>query len=340
MKKVCIVCSEFGKDKGGIQNWIYNIYKLLEMNKCKVDVYAYKEDKFKIFPFFKKRDIYILSTWKMCVFVFFHMIFLKKANFYILVHGNELLDTNIFFKKLLTFISKINNVKFIANSKAIGEIFYKEVGKKIDFIQNPFIDFNEFEYLKNNVSVKIKANNSIPIFYTISRLVKRKNIENVIRAFYELYKEGFEFKYYIAGEGPEYENIKFLINKLHLDKNIIMLGKVDEKTKIRYFMESDYFLLPSIFDEKGGSIEGYGIVFIEANYFKLPVLSGNTGGMKEAVINNVTGLHTNGTIDDIKRNIKDIIEKKWDKEKIKEHALRHDIHKQTLFLTFLGCLNE
>jgi len=82
------------------------------------------------------------------------------------------------------------------------------------------------------------------------------------------------------------------------------------------------------------SIEGYGIVFIEANSYGVPVISGNTGGMKEAVINSVTGYHCNGTVLDIVDKILLAIETPFNINLIYKHALKHDYRNQLDFYIF------
>ncbi len=330
-KKVHLITSEWGKEKGGIQNWMYNIKKLLEKNSYDVDIFAYREKYLRKYPPFKENVLYILSTWKMLMFLFFHPIFLRKAKFIVFVHGNELLDNKYGFEKLLIYFSKFKNIKFVANSRAIADIFWEKTGRKIDFIQYPFIDFEEFNIYKDIP----KKENEKPVFLTISRLMKRKNITNVLYALKNLKDEGYSFSYFIAGKGPEYERIKTLTDELGLKDEVFLLGRVSEEEKIKLLKQADYFLLPSIYDKKEGSIEGYGIVFIEANYFGIPVLSGNTGGMKEAVLNGITGFHCDATVEDIKSKIKKMLDHNWDRNKIISHALKHDINKQDKFLEFL-----
>lgn len=61
----------------------------------------------------------------------------------------------------------------------------------------------------------------ICLFFTVTRLVRRKNIHSVIRAIYELSLENVHVKYYIAGEGPEKEYLKKLVVSFHLEDSVI-----------------------------------------------------------------------------------------------------------------------
>ena len=323
MKKILLITPEIGQDKGGIQNWMYFVEKLLKYNQYNIDSFAYKNDKKRKFFNIFKSDIFILATWKMSIFII--PILIKKKEIFIFVHGNEILDSNKIFKYLLKYLCKRKNIYFIANSNAIANLFFEETNRKIDLVQYPFMLINN----KNIVSKKDGRN-----FFTITRLVKRKNIQNVIYAFHKLKREKFRFVYNIAGMGEEVNNLKKLVQELKLEKEIHFMGKVSEEEKEKLYKKSNYFLLPSLFDEETGSIEGYGIVFIEANSYKIPVLSGNTGGMIEAVIDNTTGLHSDGSIDDIYNRIKKLVDMDFDYSDIYHHAKQHDYLKQDKFLDF------
>jgi len=333
MKKISIITPEFGKGKGGIQNWMYYLYKFLDCNDFDLAVYAYREDNFFVkFAKLFKSDVYMLATWKMSIFVFPFILF-KKRKIFIFVHGDEILNLNFFKLFWIKRLARDDSISWIANSQAISELFLKEIKLEVDFIQPPFLDtkVDSFKKLKN----------SKPKFFTISRLVKRKNIDNTIKALYELAKEDFEFSYIKAGDGVEREKLVNLVKNYSMQDKIQIVGKIDEVKKDRLLKECDYFLLPSLFDKYTGSIEGYGIVFIEANAYGVAVLSGNTGGMLEAVKQGLTGYHCDGSIEDIKLNIIKLMQTNFDKNIIVEHANKHHYENQMQFLNFIiGEINE
>lgn len=327
MKQAMIVTPEFGKDKGGIQNWMYFVQKLLNFRGWKTEVYAYKEDHIldKI-GLLLKLKVYFLATWKMSFFLF-PVVLLSKRTFFIFVHGNDILCLNKFQKKWIRYLCGKSSIHFIANSKAIAAIFHEEVKCNIDFVQPPFMEITDNH-------PKIKQNKTY-VFLTISRLVKRKNIHRVIQALHRLKKEGLDFHYYIAGDGEEKKDLITLVKNLSMENEIEILGRVEEEQKMSLYKRSNYFLLPSVYDEADGSIEGYGIVFIEANSFGIPALSGNSGGMTEAVIDQVSGLQCDGSVDDIVEKIKKIIKIDFDGEVLYQHAKKHDYRVQQSFLSFI-----
>ncbi len=327
MKKALIVTSEFGREKGGIQNWMFYVHKLLGLHDFDMGIYAYKENNpFKKIKWLLKSQIYLLATWKMSLFIM-PILLKKKKTVFVFIHGNDILNLTRFQKNWLGYLCKISHIYFIANSQAVAKIFYETTKREIDFVQYPFMEIVEEQSKLNSPE--------IPTFLTISRLVKRKNIHNVLFALQQLKNEGLAFQYRIAGKGIETENLRNLIQTLALGQEVQLLGSVTEEEKEELYVNSDYFLLPSVYDKDDGSIEGYGIVFIEANGYGLPVLSGNTGGMTEAVENDKTGLYCDGTVNDIAQKIKSLINISFDDELLYSHAKKHNYLKQQAFLDFI-----
>ncbi|PHS40070.1 MAG: hypothetical protein COB07_04970 [Sulfurovum sp.] len=327
MKKALIVTSEFGREKGGIQNWMFYVHKLLGLHDFDIDVYAYKEDN----PFRKLKQllqsqVYLLATWEMSLFIIPSLL-LKKKIVFIFIHGNDILNLNRFQSFWLNYLCGQTQIYFIANSQAVAQIFSQITKREIDLVQYPFMEISE-KYPETKT-------HKIPVFLTISRLVKRKNIHHVLLALHKLKSEGLQFQYYIAGKGAEKETLMNLVETLSLSPEVQVLGAISEKEKAELYLSSDYFLLPSVYDRTDGSIEGYGIVFIEANAHGLPVISGNTGGMTEAVRDAVTGYQCDGTVDDIAQKIRTMLATPFDSSVLYSHAQRHYYLKQKAFLHFI-----
>lgn len=326
MKRLFLLAPQKSREKGGIQNWMYYTAKLLEENGYRVSFYAYREESPPgYFRHFACGGA-ILATWKMALPIL-PTLLVSKKDVFIFVHGNEILDFSFFLKPLIDYLVHRKRTYFIANSKAVADLFFRRFGRKVDLVQHPFLE------IRTNLPNK-KAEGKR--FLTISRLVKRKNIDTVLRAFAKLRKEGFDFRYEIGGSGPQMERLERLTYELGLEENVKFLGHLSEEQKAACYEEADFFLLPSIYDRQSGSIEGYGIVYIEANMYGIPVLSGDTGGMVEAVIDGVTGLHSDGTIESVAEKIVTLTRYPFNRMKILEHAREHDYRIQNRFLNFIG----
>ncbi|MCA1321851.1 glycosyltransferase family 4 protein [Bacillus tianshenii] len=89
-----------------------------------------------------------------------------------------------------------------------------------------------------------------------------------------------DFQFFIAGDGPDQENVKSLITSLGLSEKVIMLGTVREPEK--FLKEMDVLLLTS-------NREVFPMVILEAMAVGTPVISIDRGGIGEAIINGETG---------------------------------------------------
>ena len=128
-------------------------------------------------------------------------------------------------------------------------------------------------------------------------------------------------QYIIAGDGPEKKNLYKLINKLKLNKNIKLVGKVNEEEKVSLLEISDLHIMPTILDKRLSSVEGFGMSYIEAGIYNTPSISSGLGGTKESVKNKSTGLICNPeSVNSIKNSILKIVDNKNYHKKISLNA--------------------
>lgn len=329
-KKISIITTETDESSGGIQKWMYNLYQGIQSKGYKTFFFSYKKLCINNYIFALQSDLLFLPTWKIAFF-FLPILILFKKKIIILVHGNEFLKINFPLNLLFCYLIKRKNTYFIANSYSIAKKFSILHNRDVDFVQYPFLSVKN-----NSLYNKIYRNHhNKKRFITICRLVKRKNIINVLEAFYYLKKNNFCFLYFIAGKGPEYMNIKNQIMNLNLERQVFLLGHITESKKNILLRNSDYFIMPSVLDVEDSSIEGYGISFIEANSFGIPVISGNTGGMVESVVDGKTGIHSDGTVKNLIQQIEKITKTHFEKDQIFKHARNHDYRRQQPFYDFV-----
>lgn len=103
---------------------------------------------------------------------------------------------------------------------------------------------------------------------TVSRLLKLKNIDLVIRA---LEKIKYDYIFDIYGDGPERESLEQLIKKFGLENKIHLQGFINNEDLPSKLREYNLFIMPSY-------PESLGRVYFEAMASGLPVIaSKNTG---------------------------------------------------------------
>lgn len=116
---------------------------------------------------------------------------------------------------------------------------------------------------------------------SVGEVNENKNHQVIVRAIAELPNTiKTRIQYFIAGQGPEMENIKSLTTDLNLDKQVHLLGFRDDV--INLYKAADAFAFPSI-------REGLGLAAIEAMASGLPLITSRSGGIKDYSIDGVTG---------------------------------------------------
>lgn len=145
----------------------------------------------------------------------------------------------------------------------------------------PGIDTDKLDQKNTPDDVLKKYDITAPYILTVSRLVKRKGIDDLLRAMATIKKS-----IVIVGDGPERSNLEQLAQEIDIDAKF--LGAIsDEDVHALYSRAQLFALTPK---ELPGDYEGFGIVYNEAAYFGLPVVGTHTGGVPEAVQDGVTGI--------------------------------------------------
>ena len=160
------------------------------------------------------------------------------------------------------------------------------------------------------------------ILTTVGRLVERKGvywfINNVMPAL------DSRFHYIVAGEGPDYERIIRLIQDLNLQDRITLTGRIPDETKKILLNAADIFIMPNIYIP--GDVEGFGIVAIEAGACGTPVIASGIQGIRDAVIDGLTGK----LVEEKNENafVQALLNASFDRERVKNGVINtYDWHK-------------
>ncbi len=113
-------------------------------------------------------------------------------------------------------------------------------------------------------------------------MVWKKGYEYAIQAMKALKDKGIDFEYRIIGNGDNIQPIQFLINELHLDNEIKLLGELNHDKIIDELNRADVFVHPAI-------SEGFSNAVLEAQAMGVPVICTDADGLPENVEHNITG---------------------------------------------------
>ena len=167
-----------------------------------------------------------------------------------------------------------------AHCNAAKEFMIKELGVK-----------REIEVIHVGVDTKLfkpmigrgqRLKSSKMKILTVSRLHKYKGLNYLIKAI-KLLKDKSGAKLYILGKGVEEDNLKNLVKRLGLEKEIEFLEKPIPNYEMPFlYSECDVYVQPS-------TIEPYGIVVLEAMACEKPVIGTKVGGMRDTIKDGETG---------------------------------------------------
>jgi len=119
------------------------------------------------------------------------------------------------------------------------------------------------------------------VLVTIGRLVRRKNLGELLEVFARIRSE-IPCTLLVIGDGPEMESLKSKILAMGAGDTVRMTGRVDDEKKFQYLCASDLYVSTAIH-------EGFGIVFLEAMECGLPVVCYDRGGQTDFLQEGVTG---------------------------------------------------
>ena len=130
------------------------------------------------------------------------------------------------------------------------------------------------------------------VLLSVGRLQRRKGHDLAIEAMAKL-DQALPITYLIAGDGAERARLEGLTAQLGQQHRVRFLGEVPAEDLPRYYAACDIFVLPN--RDTDNDVEGFGIVFLEAAATGRPSIGGRSGGVPEAVADQVTGFLVGGT---------------------------------------------
>ncbi len=120
------------------------------------------------------------------------------------------------------------------------------------------------------------------------RLIAKKGIFTLLDALPKVIEVWPDLKYCLAGVGPDRERIEAMVNERGLEKNVEMLGWLDQDGLQAEYSRAHAFLHPSELTETNDQ-EGVPNSMLEAMASGLPVVATYHGGIPEAVTDGEDG---------------------------------------------------
>jgi len=207
-----------------------------------------------------------------------------KQDFKRAVKNNTLADT--LTKKIIRVFNKCDECWAV--NKEVARIFHDEYHyKKIPKVMNNATEMLPVKDINKACELINKKHNltNEKVFIFVGRINALKNVFFIVEALniVSKIKPDLNYKMLFIGTGQDEEELTKLIKKCHLENQIIMIGKVNDRDLLAaYYARSDLFLFPSLYDSSS-------IVQIEAASQKTPVLFIEGAATTATVTNNVNG---------------------------------------------------
>ncbi|MCP4677537.1 MAG: glycosyltransferase family 4 protein [Deltaproteobacteria bacterium] len=211
--------------------------------------------------------------------------------YYVAAHAREILHNN--FGPL----SRAARTKVLMDASGVFAVSRYTAGlvrrlgvpaEKVHVVPNG-VDL-EFFYPRDTESVRERLGlENKRVMLSAGRLVRRKGVDTVIAAFKGMAARYPDLVFVIVGEGPYRSKLEKLAGDLVSSQRIVFTGRVSRDSLAEYYSLADFFVMPSR-EERGGCVEGFGLVFLEANACGTPVIGSWSGGIPDAIEHGVSGL--------------------------------------------------
>ncbi|MBM7604646.1 glycosyltransferase involved in cell wall biosynthesis [Metabacillus crassostreae] len=217
-------------------------------------------------------------------------------------YANTLYDKELDYKSY----SKIDKIIAVSeHTKSSVSQLREEYKNKVDLVLD-IVDPKMIDKMSREEDAK-EFDNSLVIILTVGRLVTAKGYEKAIEVAKLLKHEGYTFKWFSIGEGPERKKLQKLIEDYELQDYFIFLGK--KVNPYIYMRNCDIYVQTSI-------KEGFGLTVSEAKILKRPIVCTSFPTAKEIIQNEVDGLIVDHDIESIYNGVKKYLDEKSFKEKV------------------------
>ncbi|MBU5315059.1 glycosyltransferase [Clostridium bornimense] len=218
------------------------------------------------------------------------------------------------FNKLEKYV---DGYGFRSDSIKKNYLSIREKYNKPDVIVRSGIDRG---YILDEKAIVEKSKKEIKKVIVVSSLIKRKNIDCIIKAIVDLNKEGIILSLIILGEGEEEVYLKELVEQLNAGRYITFIKEVDREEVFMYLEEANIFAMIS-------ERETLGLVYLEAMAKGCITIASKGEGVDGIIKDNVNGFLCKGRdVEELKNIIKKIIQMRNDDVKKMLLRARNDMY--------------
>ena len=125
-------------------------------------------------------------------------------------------------------------------------------------------------------------------FLSVGRFVEKKSPLLVVKAFEMVVRKVPESRLFMVGAGPLFTKVKQYVQENGLSDCVKLTGALDQQ-KVRELMKDTRCFIQHSVTASDGDMEGSPLTIVEASAAGLPIVSTCHAGIKESVVDGVTG---------------------------------------------------
>jgi len=210
-----------------------------------------------------------------------------------IVHGLDVTDPNPMYQMAVRHLCGMLDAVMPVSRATGEELVARGLPRERVHVVPNAVDLDRFEGVAASRSepARVHIAGALPLpddaflLVTVGRQVRRKGfvwfIENVMPKLPE------RVIFWLAGDGPERENIEAAIERASLQQRVRCLGKISEEELVELYRRGKLFVMPNIVVP--GDMEGFGIVMLEAGACGLPTLAADLEGIRDVIDDGVNG---------------------------------------------------
>lgn len=291
--KILFVSRAFPPIVGGIEQQNADLARFLG-GECELTLIANRRGK-RFLPLFlpwailrtlmllPQHDVLLLGDSVLALLGNIAKFFYPKKVVVSVLHGLDVTYRSPLYQKLWVrvFLRSLDGAIAVSHATKDEAVKRGFDESKIFIIPNG-IEAARFHYVRDRAKLShllgFDTTSSV-ILLTVGRLVKRKGVAWFIRHVLPLLS--VEFRYVVAGSGPEEAAIRETIALSGTAERVSLLGRVSDADKEVLLGNSDVFVQPNI--PVPDDMEGFGIAVIEASAAGLPVVASRIEGLADAI---------------------------------------------------------
>lgn len=218
---------------------------------------------------------------------------LTNIPFVVTVPGSDmyLAKKNIFFRAMAKFAVKRASI-VVSNSKRYLDEFSKfgiKLPKTKEIIYG--VDVNKYKtdiIKRKSLRLKFNIPERAKVILAVGRMVEKKGFRFLIEAMPDIIMHNKDAKLVFVGGGDQLSILQKLTRSLHVEKQVVFLGRIDYITLANIYSMADVYVAPSVEDEQG-NLESHTVALFEAIASGLPIVATELAVSSKFVIDGKNG---------------------------------------------------